>query len=251
MYNRAIIPTEMSTQNEDIGKDDPLAELFENATDITLDEMLPTKGKCYPKHPGTIKVNALTYEDEKVLANTAPKDFINTMISQCVSPIDVDSLVAVDKLFILFKIRQASFGSTVNMVTPCKACSHQNSLEVHLSDLPVEYVDDTFDGTVSGELPKLGKEVVVRIPSTKEYNISNVDRLSNLWRYIQKIGPIEDKKLISKAVKRLTVADIRYIQGLLSLDEYGIQTNALYKCSDCGTENVAAIPITNDFFTVS
>jgi hypothetical protein len=234
---------------------DPLAALFEDSIDQTLKEELPSKGKIYNDHTGFVTIRAMDFSDEQELAKVKNTNVIELLINRCVDSIDLNTLLPIDKLFLIYKIREVSFGSKLNLQIACQTCAHKADIEININDLPVAYVDESFNGSVSIDLPILRKEVVLRVPTGEETRLftDREELLSNLWRFVISIGGITDKKLIGQAVKRLTSADTRTMISKLTLEDYGIQTKALFVCSNksCGAENTVNIPITQDFFTVS
>ena len=237
----------MSTQNEDFEKDDPLADLFSDSKETTLKEQLPTRGKVYPGHSGYVTIRPMNFSDEQEMAKSKGDALLDLVIDRCVDSVDVDSLLSIDKLFLLYKIREASFGNDLTISTACTKCGNKEKLSIELDKLPIDLVEDDFNGTSTFLLPSLNKEVSVRIPTSKELSdiLDKQELLQNLWRFVDEIGGITDKKVISQAIKRLTSVDLREIQKSLELQDFGIQTKAIYKCSrpSCGEEHEINIPI--------
>jgi len=86
-------------------------DLFEGAEVGTLSETLPSRGKLYPGHTGTVTIEPMTYEDELALAKSNSTNIVDILINRCVDKVDVSDLMPIDKLFLIYKIRECPFGS--------------------------------------------------------------------------------------------------------------------------------------------
>lgn len=234
--------------------DPELEALFGKPGDGILKAQLPSKGKGYRNCDGYIEVRPMTFEDEKELSNLGGEDVIDFLIERCVTGVDVQDLYIQDKLFVLYKLREASFGTEVELVSTCAVCGHKNTIGVDLAQLPIDFVDEDFTGKKTIKLPSIDKEAEVRIATNQDarYLLTRDSILDNLWRFVDRIDTIKDRSKISKAIKMMKSPDVRALVSAINSDDFGIQTQAIYYCSKegCGAENVSNIPITQDFFTM-
>ena len=83
------------------------------------------------------------------------------------------------------------------------------------------------------------------------YTLNRETLLDNLWRFVTNIGGHKNPKLIAKAIKLLSGADIRVIVDSVQATEFGIETEVRYVCNKCNYDNEVQVGITPDFFTVS
>ena len=235
--------------------DETLEELFAgSSTKESIIVTLPSKGIGYSTTKSKVSIEALTFDDEKALATTKNKDTLDILIDRCVvGDIDPEELYLEDKLFLYYKIRECSFGSTLKTTGKCMSCGHPNDLELDLGDLPITYAEDTFTNPKEIKLPKLGKMVKVKkaTNSTSVYTNNRETLLDNLWRFVTDIDGHKNPKLISKAIKLLSGADIRVIVDTIQETEFGIETGVRYVCNKCNYDNEVQVGITPDFFTVS
>jgi len=235
--------------------DETLEDLFaDSSTKESLSITLPSRGIGYSSTKSKLSIKALTFDDEKALATIKNKDTLDILIDRCVvGDIDPEELYLEDKLFLYYKIRECSFGSTLKTTGKCMSCGQTNDLELDLGDLPITYAEDTFTNPKEIKLPKLGKVVKVKKATSGNsvYTNNRETLLDNLWRFVTDIGGHKNPKLIAKAIKLLSGADIRVIIDSVQATEFGIETGVRYVCNKCNYDNEVQVGITPDFFTVS
>ena len=102
-------------------------------------------------------------------------------------------------------------------------------------------------------LPDLEKEICVRTPrsSDNEYLLNKNKILDNLWRFVPKLDKYTESRIICAALEKMSSRDIRCIINELTQEEYGLQTRAKYICSECRSENILEVPLSEAFFTLS
>lgn len=235
--------------------EETLDDLFSDSK-AAIDQIveLPSRGIGYPEGMNKVTIRNMTFEDEKILSESTPdQDVVNLLLTRCVDNLDPDILYAPDKIYLLYKIRELSYGATVKLTGVCSNCKEENHLDVDLSQLPVVMASEDFTDTKVVDLPDLGKKIKLRIPraSDSDYLTNKSRVLDNLWRFIISLDKYTDPKVISQAVKRFTSKDTRSIVEALFVEDFGIETGAKYICSRCRHENVVEVPISEAFFTVS
>ena len=240
-------------------KEDIINDLLK---DLKLDEAikveLPSKGVGYnfenPDDPFAY-LRPMVFEDEKVLSKIKKSNFdvINTLLERCVSNLDIKELYIFDKLFLILKLREISYGESYESTVICPECSYEGQIKVDIKNLQVNEVPEEFSKTVTLTLPKLGKEIEVnRVKIKDEKYTTNPDVLENsLWRFIKRIDTVKDPTVISAVVKKLPLVDIKTILKALASDEYGVNPKVVYECSHCRAESILNLPIDSNFFNVN
>ena len=68
-----------------------------------------------------VKIKPITFEEEKLLINSASskKDPLNIFIDKCVEGENLGSLLFIDKIYLLFKLREISFGNKYKFSITC------------------------------------------------------------------------------------------------------------------------------------
>tara|TARA_R110002051_G_scaffold306333_2_gene376850 strand:- start:390 stop:1151 length:762 start_codon:yes stop_codon:yes gene_type:complete len=237
-------------------EDDIISNLLENLPSTDLVEIkVPSKNKFYSLLDSSkgIMIKCLTFAEEKELITRtgAGGDVLNTLLEKCVSNINIKDILQLDKLFIIMKIREISYGNAYKASVTCPACKEENNLSVNLSELNTIYMEDDVTDPVTITLPVLKKTVKVRLPriSDEAYLATNEKTLINLWRFVEDIEGHTKKTLISKVIGQLPLRDAHTILGALSGDGVGIETNVRFICNYCEHSEVLGLPITGDFFT--
>jgi len=232
---------------DDILKDMPANEAIELN--------LPSKNRFYNlKEPGKpITLRPMTFADEKSMLskNTGNLDIINKLLARCLENVDVGQLLQIDKLYILMKLREISYGPEYTVSINCSKCKSENKVNFQLDTFNVRYADDNLTDPRTVHLPVLKKDVVVRLPRvTDEKYFANTEQsLINLWRFVEKIDKYDSKPVISKVIPQLPIKDAHTLLEAIGCNDYGIDTNVRFDCAYCDNVESMELPITADFFS--
>tara|TARA_A100000172_G_scaffold69940_3_gene50171 strand:- start:782 stop:1378 length:597 start_codon:yes stop_codon:yes gene_type:complete len=195
----------------------------------------------------------MTFEDEKSLI-TSPQgqDPINIILTRCCTNINVGELLPMDKLYLIMKLREISYGDDYHTMLICPHCKHENPTVVKLSKLNVNPVPDDFTDPVDVLLPSLGKEAKVRLPRLvdEKFMKTTEESLANIWRFVVELDGHRDKQIISSVLKKLPIKDMRVILKAMKAD-YGVDTKVKFDCAGCGVQSVVELPIDSNFFDVN
>jgi hypothetical protein len=215
---------------------------------------VPSLNKFYTLHdPGKpISLRPMTFEDEKIMAsNLGGVDALNVLLTRCLSNIKVDSLLQMDKLYLIMKLREISYGDDYQASITCSECGKENKVKFTLSNLPVKYIEETLTDPQIIHLPVLDKEVKVRLPRVRDENyFSNAQQaIGNLWRFVESIDNCQAKTVISKVIPQLPLKDAHVLLEAMGTSEYGLDTKVKFICNYCSNSEIMELPITADFFT--
>jgi hypothetical protein len=246
----------MEVPNLPVNNNQDLDKLFEHLP-IELDKKveLPSNGKFYKNSTG-IKIRPMNLEDEKAIALAKGKvdDPINIVLSRCVEGVDIDELLILDKLALIFNLRAISYGDIYKCIGICMECNAENDMNVPLLSLPLEKIGDDVSDPREIELPVLKKKVKVIFPRVvhEQYINTKEKVFDNLWRFVISVDGTTDKTLISKFLSdpRLPLKDVHTIINCITGIGYGVQTKVKFECQSCKTHNVIDLPLGADFFTV-
>ena len=236
-------------------RDSDLENLFSNyETDSITVLDIPSKGKFYSGFQG-VEVKPLTYLDEqKILGSKTTEDVVAKLLEKSIEGVEVGELLSMDKIFLLMKVREVSYGEKYQFSITCPACQVDVKSELVLSQhLNMTQVPDDLEDPREITLPKLGAKVVVRFPRSKEdaFLKDNDEAYKNLYRFVLSINGNSDPIFISKAIKRLHLIDVKTLMTEIGRTEYGIDPRFYFECPECSYSQTMSIPLDVDFFSVS
>ena len=250
--------TKANSSSEDTSLRDTLAQLLvkveEKTAWMTVD--LPTAG-VFTNGVGSIEVRPFTFEDEKILRSIKKVNdggnVINTLIQRCTKDLDFNNISLVDKNFILFKLREISYGNDYGIEVNCDSCGETNELTVELDKLPVKYADLTSSKSTTVVLPDSEVTVDYTYPTASdEKYLNNPGHLmDNIWRFVKSINGHSERMIIQGFITKTSGKDVTVLRKAIFDNEFGLQTRVNFLCNSCGDDSVIELPINESFFDVS
>lgn len=237
-------------------REDALNALFAESSDdtVTVTE-LPSKGKFYPGFQG-VEVKPLTFLDEQKILNAKDtrSDIVSKLLEKSIEGVNVDDLLSMDKMFLLMKVREVSYGDNYDFRVTCPACESEIKTSLSLSNhLNMTQVPDHLEDPREITLPRLKTKAEVRFPRSKEEAfLSNPEEVyKNMYRFVVSIDGNPDPVFISKALKRMHIQDIKKLIAEINKGEYGINPRFIFECPECSHSETMAVPMDVSFFSVS
>ena len=157
--------------NSGVDRDSALDALFGDLKDdtVTITE-LPSRGKFYDGYQG-IEIKPLTYLDEQRILTTRDGniDLVSKLLEKTVEGVSIENLLSMDKMYLLMKVREASYGDQYDFTVACTNCSTEVKASINLSEhLNLNMIDEDLEDPRTFKLPKLGVDVSVRFPRSKD-----------------------------------------------------------------------------------
>tara|TARA_B100001939_G_C16877522_1_gene589330 strand:+ start:274 stop:1029 length:756 start_codon:yes stop_codon:yes gene_type:complete len=237
-------------------REDALNALFSESSDdtVTITD-LPSKGKFYPGFQG-LEIKPLTFLDEqKILSSKDGKtDIVSKLLEKSVDGIEVSELLSMDKMFLLMKVREVSYGDDYKFNITCPACTSEIKTSLSLSDhLNMTQVPDDLQDPREVTLPRLKVKAEVRFPRSREeiFLTDSEEIYKNMYRFVVSINGNKDPVFISKALKRMHIQDIKKLISEINMGEYGVNPRFIFECPECGHEETMSVPMDVSFFSVS
>ena len=240
----------------DADRQDALDSLFKNyGEDSIIITDIPSKGKFYNNFQG-IEINALTFIDEQnILGSRNPNsDIISKLLEKTTKGVHVDDLLSMDKMYLLMKVRELSYGDMYDFNITCPSCKMDIKSSISLSKhLNMNHVPDDLTDPRDVFLPKLKVKAKVRFPRSKEESLfKDTETIyTNLFRFVMSINDYEDPVFISKAIRKMHLQDIKTLVSEINKGEYGIDPRFLFECPSCKHEETMAVPMSVSFFSMS
>tara|TARA_R100001086_G_scaffold247446_2_gene181749 strand:+ start:608 stop:1360 length:753 start_codon:yes stop_codon:yes gene_type:complete len=240
-----------------LSEEDQVAAILENLpAETEVDVAVPSRGIPYFGKEGLVRVRPMTFDDEKSLTTgnrTKMFNPANHLLSRCVTNVEINRLVIIDKLFLLIKIRELSYGKDYKVGAVCPACSFENKLNLELdkllcNDVPEDFNFDSREIFLEG-IKKKAEVSILTV--TEEPYVETGKIANNLWRFFKSIDGVNSPTVIAKVVEKLPVIDIHTVVKEIMLSEYGIQPQIRFECDSCNRSNLINLPIDENFFSVS
>lgn len=237
-------------------REDALNALFVDSSDeaMVITE-LPSKGKFYPGFQG-VEISPLTFLDEQKILGVKDgnTDIVSKLLEKSVVGVNVDDLLSMDKMFLLMKVREVSYGENYDFNITCPACASEIKTSLVLSEhLNMTQVPDELEDPREIDLPKLKVKAQVRFPRSKEevFLSTPEDVYKNLYRFIVSINDNPDPVFVSKALKRMHIQDIKKLISEINKGEYGVNPRFIFECPECSHSETMSVPMDVSFFSVS
>lgn len=239
---------------------------------------LPSGGKLYDKVSsdpevlnGFIRLRQMTIKEEEILSTSRFAKTGSTtrmIISRCIdSAIDAKDILLFDSNYLLFRLRQISYGDEYQFELQCinPICDKKFQHKVTISKLKFETLPKDFTEPITVKLPKSKYTVLVLLPRlyhSEEIYMRNTNR--------KKSSDDEDKRLVDNIY--VTTVDIldsegssipkgeweEFLSNLPSIDRAAITKATDFttgvdrlwdvNCPYCEADYSGTIPIGPEFF---
>jgi len=249
------MPTGESSIPVDSTKKDILQALTSDIRNDYVELDLPTKGLFYEEGQ-KIYIRPFSYDEEKMMMTASKAGSINlvdNLIRRCLQGIAVEELTIPDKVFILFKLRELSYGNEYKVNLMCEQCEHSNELVVEINKLNINYTPEDAQQLQEIHLPGCNRKAFVIIPRVKDekYVTSPSLLMDNIWRFVERVEDIEDRDIIRSFIKKLPASDISILKQAIIGQDWGIDTLVKFHCLQCEAVNENSLPLNADFFSVN
>lgn len=241
------------------GKDPRETALDELFSDYSSDGItvldLPSKGRFYEGFQG-IEINPLTYLDEQQILGSrdANIDIVSKLLEKSIEGVDVGNLLSMDKIFLLMKVREASYGDEYDFKVTCPQCATDVKTQLILSKhLNMKEIPDDMEDPRTITLPKLKAEVEIRFPRSREESfLKDTETIyANAYKFVVSVQGNKDPVFISKAIKRLHIMDMKKLISEIVQSDYGVDPRFVFECPECKHSETMSIPLDINFFSVS
>lgn len=235
-----------------------------------LDIDLPSKGLVYDNIPGTIRIRAMTTEDEKIIFASNSGNVMQRVLSKCIvypEKIDVSQLISADEQYIMIKLREFTYGSDYHITTKCPYCGTESEYKIDLSSFDVKYLPDDFKEPLEMTLPISKNTLEVRMLRNKDYTsireiaqkrarrsvkstVSELEYILRMTRYIKSVNGVDARDMnIQSFVEKLHARDSAYFWAFINNKfDCGLDTSTPITCSSCGQIFDLPFEINSEFF---
>lgn len=208
--------------------------------------------------PEKVTIRPMTTKEEKMLYTAKDGTFIQKIVASCtVDPenLDTNKLHPSDITFLLYMIREMTFGPTYKQQMQCPYCNLKQDIEIDITEMTNYLLDfDELEKEFKIELPVCGDKLELQLLSQGDMEriaatIKKLNRQNKLkdpegyeytYRFASVIktinGEERDIKEVIDYVDNLNLRDFDEIKKALSNVKIGIDTSNIRICKNCSEE---------------
>ncbi len=208
--------------------------------------------------PEKVTVRPMTTKEEKMLYTAKDGTFIQKIVASCtVDPanLDTNKLHPSDITFLLYMIREMTFGPTYKQQMQCPYCNLKQDIEIDITEMTNYLLDfDEMEKEFNLTLPVCGDRVELQLISqgdmekiadtikrlNRQGKLKDPDGYEYTYRFASIIKSINGEELDIKEVidyvDNLNLRDFDEIKKALTNVKMGIDTSNIRTCKNCGEE---------------
>lgn len=209
--------------------------------------------------PTEVTLRPMTTKEEKIIYTSKDMSFIEKIVKSCIiepKNVDINTLHPGDITYLLFMLRELTFGPTYKQKMQCPNCGLKQDIQIDITEMTYECLDlETLDEKLNVSLPVCGDNIQLRILSqgdheqirelikrmTRQNKLSDPEGYEYIYRFAKMIKSINgeektDIKEIINYVENLNLRDFSEIKTCLQNIPMGINTLNIRECKNCGEE---------------
>lgn len=239
----------------------------------TQEVQVPSQG--YFGGPSVVKIRRMTTKEEKIMFTATDASYLADIVKSCIVSHDIDfhTLHENDLLYLLFAIRNFTFGNTYNQIHTCPYCNFKNNLTIDITALPVNFLDkesadrmrkvllpDSGDSIelnilTEGDIRDLNAEIDRAILSGKVSDTASYTFDRRLDRTIGDINgvPFESPEAKKTYLENLSLRDYNKLSNAADKirNSFGLVRNTEFICRGCKRTMEVEALIAPEFFRPS
>lgn len=223
---------------------------------LTKDFELPSQGLF--GGPTKVTVRPMTTKEEKMIYTAKDASFLSKIVKSCIvepKDINLDKLHSSDITYLLYMIREMTFGPNYKQTMQCPYCNLRQDIEIDITEMKLYMLDfDELEELTTIELP-INKDVLkIKLLSngeieditktikqlTKQNKLQDPDGYEYTYRFAKLIdtinGETKDIKEVVEYLDNLNLMDFNEIKKALSNINIGLDTTNIRVCKNCGEE---------------
>ena len=209
--------------------------------------------------PTEVTLRPMTTKEEKIIYTSRDMSFIEKIVKSCIvepKNVDIDLLHPNDITYLLYMIRELTFGPNYKKKMQCPYCGLRQDIEIDITEMTYEILDlESLDEKLNVKLPVCGDTIQLKLLSQGDFNhideyIKRLVRQNKLedpegYKYVYRFAKMiktingeekEDIKEVISYVDNLNMRDFGAIKDVLQDIPIGINTLNIRKCRNCGEE---------------
>jgi hypothetical protein len=223
---------------------------------LTKEFELPSRGLF--GGPLVVTVRPMTTKEEKMIYTARDSSFLNKIVKSCIvepKDCDLDKLHSADITYLLYMIREMTFGPNYKQAMQCPYCNQKQDIEIDITEMITYLLDfDELEANSEITLPVSKDTLKIKLLSngdiddinrtikrlTKSEKLQDPDGYEYTYRFARLIesinGEEKDIKEIINYLDNLNLRDFDEIKRALSNIRIGLDTTNTRVCKKCGEE---------------
>lgn len=209
--------------------------------------------------PTEVTIRPMTTKEEKIIYTSRDMSFLTKIVKSCVvepKNLDIGKLHPNDITYLLFMIRELTFGPNYKQKMQCDNCGLKQDIEIDITEMTYDILDiSSLDEKLVVNLPVCGDTLKLKILSqgdfdnieeyvrrlAKQGKVKDPEGYEYVYRFAKMIESINgetnlDIKDTINYIDNLNMKDFYEIKKTLSDIKIGINTSNIRKCKNCGEE---------------
>lgn len=237
----------------------------------TIEKRIQLPSNGYFGGPKEVTIRAMTTKEEKIILSARDFSVFTQLVRSCIvdpEDIDVGLLHQNDIMYLVYALRELTFGNTYTQEVICPECGFKQETEIDINEMNVTYLDsEGLEDTLLVKLPVNGDELQLKLLSSGDNN-----RLDKQVKNRTAKGKVQDPEtyeftiklmetIVSKNggdfesfedkrnyVDTLNMKDLVAIQNTLNKIEFGLDPSVVITCNKCKEEVEVSGLICPEFF---
>ena len=230
---------------------------------------VPSNG--YFGGPKEVTMRGITTNEEKMIYTATDFSFIKQLIkSCCIEPknLDVNKLHPNDLVYLVFALREMTFGATYPQSVVCPHCGFKQDVDIDITKMEYDILDlESLDEKLEVHLPASGDSVKLKLMSQGEIDdiekevkrgaekgkIKDPDGWLFLKKFAGVIDTVNGKPFDTEAdkinyVRNMSMRDSNKINKQLSEIKFGMNQMLDFTCARCHEEMEVKGYMSPEFF---
>lgn len=223
---------------------------------LTKEFELPSQGLF--GGPTKVTVRPMTTKEEKMIYTARDSSFLDKIVKSCIvepANCSIDNLHSADITYLLYMIREMTFGPTYKQQMQCPYCNLKQHIDINITEMRVHYLDlENLDKLTNITLPVCGDNLKIKLLSngdikditkiikqlTKDDKLQDPEGYEYTYRFAKLVetinGEEKDIKEVIQYLDNLNLRDFSEIKKALANIEIGLDTTNIRTCKNCGEE---------------
>lgn len=223
---------------------------------LTKTFQLPSRGLF--GGPKEVTVRPMTTKEEKMLYTAKDATFIQKIVASCTTEpenLDTNLLHPSDITYLLYMIREMTFGPNYKQSMQCPYCNLKQDIEIDITEMTNYLLDfDEMEEAFNITLPVNGDKLKLKLLSqgdmeniskeikklNREGRLKDPEGYEYVYRFAKIIESIngEEKEIreLVEYIDNLNLRDFDAIKKALNSVKIGIDTTNIRVCKNCGEE---------------